>query len=404
MGGEGEAEPVRSGRGARWRSHPPPAPPLQGGELLRDSEEDVTRLLVISNRVRRPGADASQGGLAVALGAALRDNNGLWFGWSGERTDRFTGQIQFAEDDGIRTATVDLEDQDIDEYYNGYANRTLWPLFHYRIDLAEYDRAFGEGYERVNRRLADTVRPLIEPEDLVWVHDYHLLPLGYDLRRRGVRNRIGFFLHIPGRPPGCWSACRTTSAWCSRCSPMTWWDSRRPSGWRAFAISWKRRWAGRSRATGAGVGEQRVKAVACPIGIDFADFSAMAEGEVARATHDRVCRSLQDRRMIVGVGPAGLFQGPGRAVQRLGPGAARPAGVAPRGGDGADRTPVALRRGHLPRIPGQARLAGGPDQRRVVGRGLDAHPLRQSGLWPRRVGRHLPRRARRPRHPPCATA
>ena len=76
----------------------------------------------------------------------------------------------------------------------------MWPLFHYRIDLAEYDRSFGGGYERVNERFAETVAPLIEPDDLVWVHDYHLIPLGQQLRERGVKNRIGFFLHIPWPP------------------------------------------------------------------------------------------------------------------------------------------------------------------------------------------------------------
>ena len=261
----------------------------------------MSRLLVISNRVRRPGADAAQGGLAVALGAALRANKGLWFGWSGERTDRFTGQIQFAEDDGIRTATVDLEDQDIDEYYNGYANRTLWPLFHYRIDLAEYDRAFGEGYERVNRRLAQTVAPLIEADDLVWVHDYHLLPLGYDLRRRGVRNRIGLFLHIPWPPtrllvslPHHLRLVQSLFAYdVIGFQTAEWLES-----FRHFV---EKELGGTIDGDWATLGEQRVKAVACPIGIDFPEFMAMARGATATATHERVRRSLLDRKMLVGV-------------------------------------------------------------------------------------------------------
>jgi trehalose 6-phosphate synthase len=100
----------------------------------------------------------------------------------------------------VTSATIDLEEQDVEEYYNGYANRTLWPLFHYRIDLAEYDRSFAGGYERVNERFAETVSPLIEQDDLIWVHDYHLIPLGAQLRERGLKNRMGFFLHIPFPP------------------------------------------------------------------------------------------------------------------------------------------------------------------------------------------------------------
>jgi trehalose 6-phosphate synthase len=61
----------------------------------------------------------------------------------------------------VTVATIDLEEQDLDEYYNGYANRTLWPLFHYRIDFTEYQRSFGQGYQRVNRRFAESVRPFI---------------------------------------------------------------------------------------------------------------------------------------------------------------------------------------------------------------------------------------------------
>ena len=124
----------------------------------------MSRLIVISNRVSAPkprSAEGAQGGLAVALAAALRESRGLWFGWSGEKTDRFTGKIDLQRHEGVTTATIDLEEQDIDEYYNGYANRTLWPLFHYRIDLAEYDRSFGAGYERVNERFAETLAPLI---------------------------------------------------------------------------------------------------------------------------------------------------------------------------------------------------------------------------------------------------
>ena len=81
--------------------------------------------------------------MAIALLAALRELKGLWFGWSGGQDRPFSGDIHFDRTDGVTSATVDLEEQDVDEYYNGYANRTLWPLFHYRIDLAEYDRTFG---------------------------------------------------------------------------------------------------------------------------------------------------------------------------------------------------------------------------------------------------------------------
>ncbi len=159
----------------------------------------MSRLIVVSNRVTPPvgKGEESVGGLAMALAAALREYSGVWFGWSGKTIPEFTGQIHMQRAEGVTVATIDLEEIDYDEYYNGFANKTLWPLCHYRIDLAAYDRAFGEGYDRVNCRFAETLRPLVEPQDLVWVHDYHLIPLGRELRRLDVKNRIGFFLHVP---------------------------------------------------------------------------------------------------------------------------------------------------------------------------------------------------------------
>jgi trehalose 6-phosphate synthase len=159
----------------------------------------MSRLIVVSNRVNPPSCkgEESVGGLAMALAAALREYSGLWFGWSGKTTPEYTGQLSMQKIDGVTVATVDLEEADVDEYYNGYANKTLWPLFHYRQDLTAYDRAYGEGYERVNRRFAETLRPLIERDDLIWIHDYHLIPMARELRKLGVKNRMGFFLHVP---------------------------------------------------------------------------------------------------------------------------------------------------------------------------------------------------------------
>ena len=159
----------------------------------------MSRLIVVSNRVSAPAdpAAGSAGGLAMALSAALRKYDGLWFGWSGETVEQFTGELKYEDRAGVTVALVDLEAQDVDEYYNGYANKTLWPLFHHRVDLTAYERSYGEGYERTNARFAEVLAPLIQPGDLIWIHDYHMIPLARDLRRLGITNRIGFFLHTP---------------------------------------------------------------------------------------------------------------------------------------------------------------------------------------------------------------
>jgi len=93
--------------------------------------------------------------------------------------------------------TIDLSPGDYTEYYMGFANRSLWPLFHYRLDLTSFHRNDFNGYVRVNRLFAERLAPLLEPDDLVWVHDYHLIPLGQELRQAEVRQPTGFFLHTP---------------------------------------------------------------------------------------------------------------------------------------------------------------------------------------------------------------
>ena len=96
---------------------------------------------------------------------------------------------------------TDLSEEDHQEYYSGFANSVLWPILHYRIDLAEFTRRDLSGYLRVNRHFAEELSKVVLPSDLLWVHDYHFIPLGDELRKRGLTNRIGFFLHVPFPAP-----------------------------------------------------------------------------------------------------------------------------------------------------------------------------------------------------------
>src|SRR5260364_59305 len=97
----------------------------------------------------------------------------------------------------ITYATVTLSRKDYDQYYRGFSNAILCPTFHYRNDLARYDRQEYAGYLRVNDWLARQLIPLLQPDDLIWVHDYHLIPFAAALRNAGSRHPVGFFLHIP---------------------------------------------------------------------------------------------------------------------------------------------------------------------------------------------------------------
>jgi trehalose 6-phosphate synthase len=161
----------------------------------------VSRLVVVSNRVPDPDRPP-QGGLAVAVQAALNERGGIWMGWSGRTSGaKEPGPLTIREEGAITYALSDLSDQDLAEYYAGLANSVLWPLCHYRIDLTDYARRDMAGYLRVNRLFAERLRPLIRADDVIWIHDYHLLPLAAELRQMGVTNRIGFFMHIPWPSP-----------------------------------------------------------------------------------------------------------------------------------------------------------------------------------------------------------
>jgi trehalose 6-phosphate synthase len=162
------------------------------------------RLIVVSNRVATPTeTKGSAGGLAVGVFGALKDAGGIWFGWSGDVVSETVANAgpSLVEDGPVSFATVGLTRKDYDQYYRGFSNATLWPVFHYRNDLARYERDEYAGYRRVNAWLAHKLIKLIEPDDNVWVHDYHLIPFAEALRSEGVTNRIGFFLHIPFPSP-----------------------------------------------------------------------------------------------------------------------------------------------------------------------------------------------------------
>lgn len=157
----------------------------------------MSRLVCVSNRISLPKKTSTPGGLAVGVLQALRGSGGLWFGWGGEITEGEVGEPDLHIRDGVTFATIDLTQEDFDRYYNGYANDILWPLFHYFVKDFRYSRENHDAYQAANRMFAQRLLPLLKEDDILWVHDYHLIPLARLLRELGCRQPIGFFLHIP---------------------------------------------------------------------------------------------------------------------------------------------------------------------------------------------------------------
>ena len=172
------------------------------------------RLVLVSNRlpivVSETGdgwtVEGGSGGLVTAMAPVLRNRGGVWIGWSG------TTDIDPAELDGLleeserhsgagqRLRPVSITREEMDHYYYGFANEIIWPLFHDLPSRCNYDPRYWTAYESVNRKFARVVADNLKDDDYIWIHDYHLMHVGQNLRELGVEQKIGFFLHIPFPP------------------------------------------------------------------------------------------------------------------------------------------------------------------------------------------------------------
>ncbi|MFT3811879.1 MAG: alpha,alpha-trehalose-phosphate synthase (UDP-forming) [Acidovorax sp.] len=262
------------------------------------------RLVVVSNRLADPRKTAA-GGLAVALGEALNHTGGLWFGWSGAVAQDGTpgeGRLQTRQAGKVTLATVDLCAEDHDAYYLGYANSVLWPVFHYRLDLADFNPGYLAGYRRVNQMFARKLLPLLHEDDVIWVHDYHLIPLAAELRALGCRQRIGFFLHIPVPPPLVMAAL-----------PQHEWLLRSFFAYDLVGLQSETDVAHFTRCMvielGADtLGAQRLRAcnatvrvAAFPIGIDVQEFQALAAAPEAVQTYESMRAEYSRRQLLLGI-------------------------------------------------------------------------------------------------------
>ncbi|MFN3670983.1 MAG: trehalose-6-phosphate synthase, partial [Bosea sp. (in: a-proteobacteria)] len=201
-------------------------------------------------------------------------------------------------------------------YYLGFSNRALWPNMHYRLGLTEFSRADYAGYLGVNRRFAKALAPLLKPDDLVWIHDYHLIPLAAELRRRGVTNRIGYFHHIPWPPAEVFGALPFSATLISTMSAydligvQTQIDARNLCDGLASLC-------GASVAGGhVSMGRRRTEVRAFPIGIDVEAFRRLASASERAATIPirTTKQSLGERKLVIGVDRLDYSKG---IVQRL---------------------------------------------------------------------------------------
>jgi trehalose 6-phosphate synthase len=262
----------------------------------------MSRLVVVSNRVPALDREATTGGLAVGVSAALESTGGLWFGWSGQTATEESSDVEIRRTNTFSLATFTLSEADYEGFYEGLANRALWPLFHNRLDLTTFHAEDYAAYRRVNRLFAEKLHPLLAPGDIIWIHDYHLFLLGHELRKLGVDAPLGFFLHIPFPPPEVFLAVPwhqdLTDGLCT--FDLLGFQTRRDArNFSHFAIEE----AGAAQVSDGRLRVQghQFKVAAYPIGIDVDDFA----GKTASRRHGRLIKRLAERRgdrtWIVGV-------------------------------------------------------------------------------------------------------
>lgn len=256
------------------------------------------RLIAVSNRTAaEPRVRA--GGLAVAVWDALAATGGSWVGWSGKVAAEAETSV-FTEE-GIEFQLADMTAGEHAGFYQTFANRTLWPVFHYRTDLAHFDDDAFRVYASVNEKFARLVAPRLKRGDRVWIHDYHFLLLADALRREGWKGPIGFFLHIPFPPPEIFRTIpqhkEIARALCA--ADLVGVQTSRDA---ANLI----RYLTEEGATHRGDGaiehcQERTRISNYPIGIDAESFRARRTSPQARAAAAMINRFLGGRAFVIGV-------------------------------------------------------------------------------------------------------
>ena len=260
------------------------------------------RLINVSNRVPL-AKTAAPGGLAVGVLAAMRARGGLWFGWNGETIGQEPGEPEITVRDSLTYATMPLPQTLYERYYSGFANGTLWPLFHYFLAGFRYEDQEYAAYEQANALFAARLSPLLEPGDLIWVHDYHLIPLAEKLRSHGVRQPIGFFLHVPF--PN-FEVLRALPTFAEILRALLAYDLvgfQTETDREGFLDSVRTLWGAQAVGEGGVVSAagRTVRTGVYPIGVDVEAIGQSASKAAGSAPVQRMMESLVGRRLIVGV-------------------------------------------------------------------------------------------------------
>jgi trehalose 6-phosphate synthase len=262
------------------------------------------------------------GGLAVALRDLLTPG-AMWFGWSGRLAAAPAIQPALVEARGVTYATVDLTAEAHRGFYVGFANGALWPLLHFRLGLMHFRREDYAGYLAVNETFAAALSQVVQPDDTVWAHDYHLMPFGRMLRQHGFKGPLGFFLHVPFVPPSMLEAMPVARELVADLCAYDLVGFQTEEHARDFRDCAQRMLGATIDGEWVRLNGRRMRVFADPIGIDAQGFAHEAERAANDKLVQRVAGSLVGRQLAIGVdrmdyskGLPQRFEAYGRLLER----------------------------------------------------------------------------------------
>lgn len=271
----------------------------------------MKRLIIVSNRLpvsvaRRRGKlqfQPSVGGLATGLGSFYRSYQSLWIGWPGIPLEEIKGMEEGVKEKLLSEGCypVFLSQYDIENYYHGFCNKTIWPLFHYFPQYTIYEEKMWKAYKKVNEIFRDIVLEVMERDDFIWIHDYHLMLLPRLIREEVPDATIGFFLHIPF--PSFDEFCLLP------------WREEIINGilgadligfhtydYAQHFLDTVRRLLGHEHALGQLIADNRVIRVdVFPMGIDYKSFSRIVKAPEVRKEAEKIKKRIGDRKIILSI-------------------------------------------------------------------------------------------------------
>src|SRR3954469_20365328 len=371
-----------------------------GGDVRADSPVVVVANRLPVDQVTDPDGTTrwqrSPGGLVTALEPFVAGRGGAWVGWSGsagEAPEPF-------ESGGMQLVPVPLSEEEVDGYYEGMSNASLWPLYHDVVEKPEYHRRWWDIYVQVNKRFAARAAEVAGQDAIVWVHDYQLQLVPALLRQLRPDLTIGFFLHIPFPPYELYTQLPGRQAVIEGLLGADLVGFQRPAAAANFVALARRLHELSTRGNLIEYDGRTVAAKAFPISIDVASFDRLAPPRGGdRPGQGDPHRARQPGEDGPGRRPARLHQGDRRPAQRL-PGAAggrrgQRAGDGARAGGHAEPRAGRALRAHA----GDDRAAGRAHQRRLRLHRRAGRALLQPVDAPRGARRALPRRRRHAGHP-----